>query len=195
MNSLKTIDYYNKNLKRFVLDTEDADVSALRGKFVDKLPEKAYILDWGCGSGRDSKAFLEAGYDVDAVDASKKLADYAGKKTGIKVKCQSFEELKARDKYDGIWACASLLHLEKNKLREAFKVAHEALKKGGIIYASFKYGEFEGERKGRYYSDMTEEALAKLLAGIAFEREEMWISVDVRKDRGEEKWLNLILRK
>ena len=189
------VEYYNINADSFFAGSVAADMKDEQDSFLTYVPEGGRILDAGCGSGRDSKAFLEAGYDVDAVDASKELADYAGKKTGIKVKCQSFEELNAKDKYDGIWACASLLHLEKNKLREAFKVAHEALKKGGIIYASFKYGEFEGERKGRYYSDMTEEAIAKLLEGIGLEREEMWISVDVRKDRGEEKWLNLILRK
>ena len=166
-----------------------------RGRFLRYLKPGQKILDAGCGSGRDVIAFKAAGYEVEAFDASAEICRLASEKTGIEVKQLRFEELCGEDQYDGIWACASLLHMEKNKLREAFKVAHEALKKGGIIYASFKYGEFEGERKGRYYSDMTEEAIAKLLEGIGLEREEMWISVDVRKDRGEEKWLNLILRK
>ena len=72
----------------------------------------------------------------------------------------------------------------------------EALKSNGILYTSFKYGTFEGKRKDRYFTDMTEEAFAVLIRDIhELEIEEQWITSDVRPGRGEEKWLNLILRK
>ena len=65
-----------------------------------------------------------------------------------------------------------------------------------LIYTSFKYSNFEGERNGRYFTDFTEVAFKEFLAGISeLTIEDYWITGDVRPGRGEEKWLNLILRK
>ena len=98
--------------------------------------------------------------------------------------------------YDGIWACSSILHVPTSELKSVILKMSEALKKKGIIYTSFKYGTFEGERNGRYFTDMTEETFALLIRDIReLEIEELWITSDVRPGRGEEKWLNLILRK
>ena len=107
-----------------------------------------------------------------------------------------FQELSEVDKYDGIWACSSILHLPVGELDEVMRKMMIALKKNGIIYTSFKYGTFAGERNGRYFTDMTEEVFAVFLSGIdGLKIEEQWITSDVRPGRGEEKWLNLILRK
>ena len=71
-----------------------------------------------------------------------------------------------------------------------------ALKEKGIIYTSFKYSNFEGERNGRYFTDFTEDTFDKFMKEIQeLTIEEEWITSDVRPGRGEEKWLNLILRK
>ena len=107
-----------------------------------------------------------------------------------------FQELEELDKYDGIWACSSILHLPVDELEGVIRKMSDALKDKGIIYTSFKYGTFAGERNGRYFADMTEETFAEFLGRInSLEIEEQWITVDVRPERGEEKWLNLILRK
>ena len=112
------------------------------------------------------------------------------------VKNMLFEELSEVEKYDGIWACSSILHLPLGELADVMKKMAIALKEDGIIYTSFKYGNFEGERNGRYFTDMTEEKFAKFLSEIdSLEIEEQWITSDVRPGRGEERWLNLILRK
>ena len=71
-----------------------------------------------------------------------------------------------------------------------------ALKINGVIYTSFKYGVFEGERNGRYFTDFTEETFTEFIKGMTgVTAEKMWITDDVRPERGEEKWLNMILRK
>ena len=71
-----------------------------------------------------------------------------------------------------------------------------ALTSHGILYTSFKYGTAEGERNGRYFTDMTEEKMDKLLKDVnSFDILEMWVTSDVRPGRAEEKWLNMILRK
>ena len=100
------------------------------------------------------------------------------------------------EKYDGIWACASILHLPKKELKEVFKKMLVALKPGGWIYTSFKYGEYEGERNGRYFTDFTIDTFADFVQEIHnLQIKEYWITGDVRPGRGEEKWLNLIMQK
>ena len=107
-----------------------------------------------------------------------------------------FQELKVNEKYDGIWACASILHLPKKELKEVFKKMLAALKLGGWIYTSFKYGKYEGERNGRYFTDFTIDTFADFVQEIHnLQIEEPWITGDVRPGRGEEKWLNLIMQK
>ena len=107
-----------------------------------------------------------------------------------------FQELEEVETYDGIWACSSILHLPIDELYEVMEKMVDALKENGIIYTSFKYGTFTGERNGRFFTDMTEETFADFLNGIdGLEIEEQWTTSDVRPGRGEEKWINLILRK
>ncbi|MDY3796155.1 MAG: class I SAM-dependent methyltransferase, partial [Agathobacter sp.] len=155
-----------------------------------------YILDFGCGSGRDTKYFLEAGLRVDAIDGSKELCKIASEYTGIEVKRMLFQELDIDSKYDGIWACSSILHLPKNDLKLVLRKINTALKKKGIVYTSFKYGEFEGERNGRYFTDFTIETFKEFIQDIEdLKLDEYWITGDVRPGRGEEKWLNIILQK
>ena len=125
------------------------------------MPE-SYILDFGCGSGRDTKYFLEHGYWVDAVDGSVELCRIASEFTGIEVRQMLFQELQEKEKYDGIWACASVLHVPKIELANILQKMCNAVKTDGIIYTSFKYGDFEGERSGRFFSDFTEKVSANL---------------------------------
>ena len=191
-----TIDYYEQNAKLFIEGTLNVDFAEIQQMFLELLPEKATILDFGCGSGRDTKHFLEQGYSVDAIDGSLELCKAASDYTGIKVKRMYFHELDDYEKYDGIWACASVLHLEKKELPEVLRKMSAATKKNGIIYLSFKYGNFEGERNGRYFTDMTEKSMKELLDAFPeFTVEKQWITGDVRAGRGDEKWLNMILRK
>ena len=192
----QTIVYYEQNADSFIEGTLGADMDDLRQGFLDLLPEGSYILDFGCGSGRDTKAFLDSGYRVDAVDGSEELCRRASDYTGIPVKHMLFQELSDREQYDGIWACASILHLKRRELPDVLQRISDALKPGGILYTSFKYGNFEGMREGRYYSDFTEETLAALMEQVPslliFDQK---ISCDVRPGREEERWINILARR
>ena len=191
-----TIDYYNENAKKFIDGTVAVDFKHIQDTFLELLPEHATILDFGCGSGRDTKYFLEQGCMVDAMDGSLELCKAASEYTDINVKHMLFQELNEKEKYDGIWACASILHVKKEELPEIIRKMSLAAKANGIIYLSFKYGDFEGERNGRYFTDMTEESMAELLVDFPeFTVEKQWITGDVRVGRGDERWLNMILRK
>lgn len=191
-----TLDYYNKNAQQFSKETISVDFTKTQDRFLNYLTDKGYILDFGCGSGRDTKYFLDKGFQVKAVDGSKELCRLAAEYTGIKVGQMLFEDLDEKEIYDGIWACSSILHLPKTELAGVIGKMCAALKASGIIYTSFKYGEYEGERNGRYFTDFTIENFRKFIQNIdSVKIEEYWITGDVRQGRGEEKWLNLILRK
>lgn len=191
-----TLTYYDNHADEFYRSTVSVEFTAMQDRFLRKLKKGFYILDFGCGSGRDTKYFLEQGYHVEAIDGSAELCKRASQYTGIQVKQMLFEELAAVNMYDGIWACSSILHLPIDKLANVMQKMTTALKKNGIIYTSFKYGTFSGERNGRFFTDMTETTFADLLQRVVgLKVEEQWVSSDVRPGRSEEKWLNLILRK
>ena len=191
-----TLDYYNQNADAFFSGTVSVDFKQTQNKFLDCLNEGAYILDFGCGSGRDTKYFMEVGMKVDAIDGSEEMCRIASEYTGIKVQQMLFQELDVCDKYDGIWACASILHLPQNDLKSVLQKMATALKKHGFIYTSFKYGEFEGERNGRYFTDFTIDTFQTFIQDIeGLQIKEDWMTGDVRTGRGEERWLNLILQK
>ena len=191
----KTLDYYNQNAESFIQGTVSVDFKETQDKFLQSLTGKT-ILDFGCGSGRDTKYFIESGYAVTAIDGSEELCKSASAYTGIQVKHMLFQDLDEVDCYDGIWACSSILHLPKEELKIVTQKMSRALKPNGIIYTSFKYGNFEGERNGRYFSDFTLDVFKDFISDVKdIAIEEYWITGDVRPGREEEKWLNLILRK
>ena len=191
-----TLDYYNSKAKDFVTDTVAVAFTEMQDTFLEYIPKGGRILDFGCGSGRDTKYFISKGYDVDATDGSEELCKIASEYTGIKIKQMLFEELDEVELYDGVWACASILHVEKKQLPEILKKIATATKKGGVVYTSFKYGEFEGIRNGRFFTYLTEESFGEILRSVSdLAIEKLWISADVRAERGEARWLNIVLRK
>ncbi len=196
MSEKKTITFYDRNAETFSAGTENVEFDDIQNRFLSYVQEGGMILDFGCGSGRDTKYFLCRGYMVDAIDGSEKLCEIASQNTGIKVRQMLFSELKEEQKYDGIWACASILHLPKKELNDVFSKMIKATKFGGYIYSSFKYGEFEGFRNERFFTDFTQESFRSFLEEYPdIKIIEEWISSDVRPGRGDEKWLNLILQR
>lgn len=191
-----TLDYYNQNAQNFIDGTISVDFTEVQNQFLSLLPANASILDFGCGSGRDTKYFLAHGFSVDATDGSEELCRIASEYTGIQVRHLLFQDLNEVEKYDGIWACASILHLKRSELPDVLIKINRAVKQNGIVYMSFKYGNFEGLRGERYFTDLTEESAMELLKSVpTLHLEKHWISGDVRAGRGDERWLNMILRK
>lgn len=194
MNS-SAVDYYNKRANSYFTTTVNADVEGLYEHFVKHVPDGAKILDLGCGSGRDTKAFLDIGYEVDALDGSEELARLASDYTGIRVKCMEFNQLNEHCIYDAVWACASLLHVASHELPYILERIRVSLKAKGVVYISFKHGDFEGVRDSRYYTDMTHERFAEVLnKSSGFSIVEEWYSDDVRNENSTV-WYNVILRK
>ena len=192
----KTLNYYNQYAQVYNETTLNIAFDKKREFLLKYLNPKSHILDLGCGSGRDSKAFLQQGYQVTAIDGSKALCKIASENIGQEVNCQLFHELADVETYDAVWACASLLHLSTVELKDTLKIVARALKNDGYFYASFKYGEFEGEREGRFFNDFTEDSFQSLLTTIPhlmiIETE---VTTDVIPGRENVSWLNIIMKK
>ena len=191
---MKTMDYYNQYADEFTVSTFKVDMESLYQPFLAELQEGTRILDVGCGSGRDTLAFKNKGYHVDAIDYSDELVKKATRLTGIPIKLQSFYEIDADDAYDGIWACASLLHCERNRLPEVLEKMLRALKPKGVIYMSFKHGDLDREKDGRHFTDLNKHQAEELLNQFKnISLIQLWITIDKRPDRTEE-WLNILLK-
>ena len=157
----QTTKYYNDNAQAFIENTLNVDMSEVRNQFLAYLPAEAHILDAGCGSGRDSLAFKSLGYQVTAMDASLAMCEQTAKLLGQEVRHMTFQALADEALYDGIWACATLLHVPSDEMLSVWQGLSHALKVGGILYASFKYGTYEGERNGRYFTDFDEAQIGR----------------------------------
>ena len=191
-----TLAYYAEHADTFARSTVDVEFSAMQDRFARLLAPGAHILDFGCGSGRDTLHFAQEGFVVTPTDGSPELCRLAEQLTGIPVRNEHFQDLTDVEVYDGIWACSSILHVPSAELPGVFAVMVRALKPHGIIYTSFKQGSFEGMRNGRYFTDLTEPALRELLEKVPeLELEELWATGDVRPGRESEPWLNMLLRK
>ncbi len=190
-----TAAYYRDNALAFVGNTLTVDMAPLYARFLPLLPPGGAILDAGCGSGRDARAFLDRGYAVTACDASAHLAAMASAHLGQPVLVRRFQELDWTHAFDGIWACASLLHVPGPELPDALCRLARALRPDGVLYASFKYGSGEREHHGRHFTDLNEVGLAVLLNHVkGLSLMETWTTGDRRPGRDSEPWLNILLR-
>lgn len=188
-----TLQFYENNAEQFAKDTLDVDMSALYERFLPMLPQSSRILDAGCGAGRDTAAFLQRGYQVEAFDASIKLSHIAQSISGIVVQNSTFTDFSSSQPFAGIWACASLLHVPSAEMQATLKHLAGLLQAKGVMYASFKYGEDDVERNGRSFTNCTEQRLQHFLHNTGLSIYETWISADQRPGRANEQWLNTLL--
>lgn len=190
-----TLNYYSKNAKDYFEQTKDASMRMEQDKFLRYLPQKCHILDLGCGSGRDSLSFIKQGYKVTAVDGCKELCDLASNYIGQEVECCDFKDFLRKDTFDGIWACASLLHLEVEDFIKVLKNLNKSLKKDGIMYIGLKKGNdtssYHGERFFTYYSDRK---LQEILKRTKFDIIDIFTTGDVLNRNGVQ-WINVIVKK
>lgn len=203
MNQINSLDYYNQNAELYFEQTHD--ISRYRNSigrqirtFLSFLPSDAFILDFGCGSGRDSKYFLEHGYLVDSVDGSAAMCRIASKFTGRPVRQMLFSELEANQVYHGIWASASILHAAPDSLAEVFTKMLRALRPQGVIYTSFKLGDGIHIKEGKSYLRTTPENLTKLLDSLPEKATIIRFDSNISPKRsgpGENCWGNYFIQK
>ena len=195
--SVSTTAYYDTHASEFCKNTLGVDMSELYVPFLREIARGGRILDAGCGSGRDSLAFIRKGYQVVSIDSSAEMVAATSRLTGQSALQMRFDEIAFGTDFDGIWACASLLHVARQDLPLTMARIVTVLKPGGVFYLSFKYGDSERMEGGRFFTDMNEFAFDQLLATQPeLEPLRVWITDDVRNDRsGRQRWLNALARR
>jgi SAM-dependent methyltransferase len=192
-----SIGFYEANAEAFFKGSVEADMAADWRAFAAELKPGDRVLDAGCGSGRDALGFSRLGFQVTAMEASPTLAELARAHAGLPVEVLRFDEVAWREAFEGVWACASLLHVPRAGLAEAVGRLRDALVPGGVLWMSFKYGTSERRAgDGRHFTDLDEAGAAALLAEVGG-LELLWTKVagDVRPGREHERWLSIMCRK
>ena len=189
-----TIEYYNQHAAEYFAETVKVDLGEQREVFLAALPPGGQIMDLGCGSGRDSRWFLAKGFAVDALDASKELCKLAQQYTRISVQCCTIQEWEPEKAYDGIWACASLLHLKREELKIFYENCHRFLKKDGVLFVSAKEDIQTGtDEKDRFFTNFDEEIIQELIYDDSrYEVLRFWHTQD--KLGRETKWVNMLVK-
>lgn len=193
---MNTLDYYNQNAKDYFNNSLNADMKTIYQKFLKHIDIGNYILDFGCGSGRDSKYFIDKGYKVDSIDGSIEMCRLASEYIHQEVKCIRFSEFNEFNKYDGIWACSSLLHIKKDEFKNILIKLRDALKNNGILYVSLKNGFGEEIKNGRYFNYLTYNEFMDIINDIGLFEEIDFFETNSSINKDEDKvWNNFILRK
>lgn len=193
-------DYYDRHAITFIATTREVDMSDTRERFLAAVPSRpdgpARILDAGSGSGRDALAFRVLGHHVRAFDASPAMVAATQAHSAVETRLMRFEDFAWEHSFEGIWACASLLHVADADLPGVVDRLAAHLVPDGALYLSFKRGTGERVKAGRRFTDMTAESLAALLDGSgAFHKPDIWESRDCRPDRASELWVNAVVVK
>lgn len=193
----KTLNYYNENAKEYFETTKILKTTEIYKEFLDSVKSSGKILDLGCGSGRDSLYFKNAGYNVISVDGSVELAKEAEKLINQEVIVSIFEDLQLNEKFDGIWACASLLHIKRENIEDVLRSLANNLKEGAVFYLSFKHGDNEYiDDRGRYFNCYTEESFKDMIDDIKeFSVNSIYNTGDTLGGRDNLIWLNILLQR
>ena len=201
--SKSTLNYYDDNAVEFANQTVSIDMHDLYELFLNQLPKRdtQSILDVGCGSGRDANYFAKQGYDVTAIDASAELIQWAqrhhmsSKIDWHHLDFSGIEKQPWKNKFTGIWACASLLHVHFLELPFVIKSLLKTLTDEGVMYLSFKYGKGERIDNERFFCDMDELRWKTIVAKIPHVIEyHIWLSADKRSGI-KNNWFNITIKK
>lgn len=191
---MKSIQYYDDNPKRFIDDTYNADMSKHHEVFEKYIKDGGSVLDLGCGSGRDSLHFSSRGYDVTSLDGSEQMVKFCRTTLTNTVVHATFESYTPEQSFDGIWACASLLHVERTEIENIIRKYINHLQPNGIFYMSFKNHSEDFDNEGRYFTCFDKIRLEKLFSQInEVEIINLTETLDVRNSKGQ--WISAIIRK
>ncbi|MFZ4550199.1 MAG: class I SAM-dependent methyltransferase [Aquabacterium sp.] len=185
--------FYNENAVSYALETAQADLSQLYSQFAARLQPGARVLDLGCGGGRDLRAFKTRGFDCIGVDPSARLAKISAETSGCEVLVSKAQELSFVDAFDGIWACASLLHLPKVEMPATLTRLRNALRSNGVLFLSMQEGHGSSvEEDGRFYARYSNQELRELVVASGLNLIDQWITADSLKGRESIAWINLL---
>ena len=187
-----TVEFYEAHAREYIERTVSADLSPIYDEFSKRVHRGRRVLDAGCGSGRDLKNLHSRGFNVVGIDASAALVALARQYSGEECFTMRLEDVSFRNRFDAVWACASLLHVPKGKIVAVLEWLRRSLVKGGVLFASVQLG--EGEMlapDGRFFAYYTHDEIGAVLQSAGFSMDHSWISEDTLPSRRPLRWLNV----
>jgi SAM-dependent methyltransferase len=190
------LDYYNRTAEAYSKNTGELDMEHVRTPFLEILDGKARILDLGCGPGRDAQVFHALGHYVTAMDGSSAMCGLARQRLpmGVEIIHATYADMNWKSEFDGVWACASLVHLNPFEMLDVLHHIFSALRKDGVFYASLKMGVGKKKVEEREFWHWTEKDIHPLLVKAGFTPYRHWVTMDARKEKPQ-LWLNVLARK
>lgn len=191
-----TVSYYDDHAEEYFRSTVNIDFSNTCDKFLSFLNPGDKIIDLGAGSGRDLAYFMNKGFEVDGIDASSEMCRLATLYLGKDIICQRIQDWNPKEKYNGIWANASLLHISQDEVECFLTKVDQFLTRNGILYLSVKEGIPTGlDAFGRHYTGFTLDQICNLvLKNNKLKIIECWVTED-KLNRYDVKWINIIAQK
>ena len=191
-----TLKYYNDNAEEYFKKTVNGKLIENYNIFLNYIPKNSYLLDFGCGFGRDSKVFIDKGYRVRAIDGSIKMCEIGTKYLNQNVDCIQFKDFDEENVYDAIWACASILHVEEEDLPDILLRMIKAIKNNGVMYISFKKGNGTKIVNGRFFNYMTKEKFENILSNMSLNYEilEYFETISNKNLPEECIWVNFVIK-
>lgn len=192
-NERQTLAFYNEHAALYARQTMQADLGQLYLRFLPLLPPLGRILDLGCGGGRDLRAFKKLGFNCVGMEPSRQLAYLAAEFSSCEVVVARAQDLKAANAFDGVWACASLLHLPRLELPLAIARVQTALRGGGVLFLSMQEGSGSSiASDGRFYARYSRLELKSIVVSAGMSVIDQWSTPDTLPGRESLTWLNLL---
>ena len=192
----QTLLFYETNAQLYAEQTRGIGLAHLYAPFLNTVPKGGKILDIGCGAGRDLKHFTEEGFHAVGIEPSKKLAAMASEFSGCKVVVSMVQDIRFVEVFDGVWACASLIHLPRHKLPDALEKIFFALKPLGVLFVSMQMGAGEVvTADGRFFTRYTSQEVSSAIERSRFELLNVWVTPDSLPGRDSITWVNVIAKK
>ena len=186
----KTLQVYEAQSSDYLENVIKEHPSKTLKYFEANLPEKSYVLDYGCGPGLSAEYLANLGHNVTAFDASQNMIELVPQHKKIRSYQATFDTFSDNKVFDGIWASFSLLHAERRDFPRLFASIKRAIKPNGLFSIGLKLG--AGEKRdelGRRYTYVSQNELDQLLKNSGFNVFNHILGKDIGLDGVMSKWV------
>lgn len=188
-------DYYQKNYKAYYEKTFSIDPTSFLKPLAQRLPAEAFILDVGCGSGRDLRWMKKRGFDVIGFERSPGLAELARDNAGCEVIEGDFEIYDFSSiLVDGLMLVGALVHVPHERFSKVFENITSAIPENGSVLITLKEGSgYRTDSYGRTFYLWDDPKAREVFDTLGFKVCDF--STSVSKTGSGDVWLSYVLEK
>jgi ubiquinone/menaquinone biosynthesis C-methylase UbiE len=154
-----------------------------RRRFAARLAVGARVLDVGCGPAHDTAGLRDLGLRAIGFDRSRGMLAQA-RPHQLPLLLGDMRQLPVRaGALDGLWVCASFLHIPKPDAPVVLRELRRVLRPSGVLFISIKRGQGQrwivhGSGGQRFFVFYQEDELDALLTAAGFTVRESWLDAD-----------------